>query len=201
MAILLLPKIRSHPWFSAYILFDVGRSLIVFLFSRYWPGMLADKEYCWIFTKIEWPALVILCLAAVEATPGALQPYIGGAVVLGSGAVIALLAHDSRRWPVWVEPAFAGRVWIDSVYMVCTVVRFPEQNLHGLVMYGFLAGNCIAYGSLILFHPGDTTVAACFSLTCDAVAYAVWGVSMASGYRWGGMRLWRAYRQGYSWLR
>lgn len=176
LAIVIWRNVRILPWFSAYILFDVGRSVIVLAASYRWPNMLRDPEYCWIFTRLEWPALILLCMAAVEATPKSVRSNIEAAVLLGGGLIAGMLAFKSKHWPVYVEPAFAARVWVDSIFIVCTAVRFSEQNWHGMIMYLFLTGNCVAYGSLVAFHPKDTTVAACFSMTVDGLSYLLWGI-------------------------
>ncbi len=184
LAIALLGKIRVRPWFSAYILFDVGRSIVVYAISMQWSTMLADSAYCRMFLRMEWPALAILSMAVLEGCPASVRSAAAGIAIMGGGAVVAVLTLAEEKLTPRGIPAMAARVWIDCIFLACSFVKFPEQDRHGWIMCAFLGSNCIAYGSLLLFHPGDSTQAACLTITADALCYLAWAWKpLCTGYR------------------
>ena len=167
----LIPQLRIRPWFSAFILFDTGRTLAVFMVMQNWPGLRQSHEYQQFFLISELIALPLLAMAAVEATPTQVRSWITGAAILGGSAVASLAMLPTRE--VWAQPAFAGRVWIEAVFLACAAARVGDLDSHGRTMTLFLGLNCIAYLAILL-NPWNTTLAACFAITADLICYAVW---------------------------
>jgi len=175
LAICVLRNLRSHLFFNLYILADFTIWGTVWIASLWWPDMINTNEYCRrVFSVIEWPILLMMAFAAIEATAIPARAWLAVMAYFGAAAIVTLATLRDARFPGLMHPILIAKLWISLNYLMFLLLTFRVSLWHGRIMGMLMLWNACSSLAVVLWHSHDTRPASCILIGGSMACYGAW---------------------------